>query len=867
MALLNNPEYLTCILPEILRHLESRGITDFYPPQWEALQPGLTGQNLIISIPTASGKTLIAEILALQQLLNKRKEYPHQRSKHGKILYLCPLRALANEKYGEFKEHWKKFGLTVGLSTSDIDKPDFKVFRNDMIILTNEKADAILRLNPKLINQLEMIICDEIHLINDESRGITLEFLITLIQKIKSETQIIGLSATIQNAHELAAWIKGKLIQSDWRPVELKEGYYLNEKIHFQNGDSRKILSIPNLDETQNLVLDMIKEQGQVLIFSNSRRSAMSTAEKLAPILKQIASPIDKKIYTKTSQIYLKNIFDKTSLSKQLGHLLESGVAFHHAGLAPSHLKFIVEQFNQRQLRVICCTPTLAAGVNTPARRVIIKTLYRYSAEKGSHLIPIIEYKQMAGRAGRPRYDPYGEVIILDSKPERLVENALTYINGVPEAITSKLSNEKALQSHLLGIIAAKIADNQYTLTDFVTKTFYFYQLLHGTAQDQRISHSNQLSLKSRDLIKKQHQINQRWKHQGKGTDPLGLFDETENIFQTADKIWEHQKDGFSQNTSKKAQNQQSLVSSHLSDEKKSIVERQLKRILKVFITHDLILATKNGFKVSKFGKIITQTYLSPHDGILLREDLLYAKNLKDQNEIDLNAISWIHLITKLDACQKFFLRKTDYPMIFTFLEDNWEHLIMEEIWKPGDPNYPSFAQELKTTMILRDWINEKHERSITEEFQIGPGDLYRLINLAQWIFRSFKQIVTLDFPQFSPEIEELDQRISYGIKPSIIPLISLKGIGRIRARKIYQAGYTSLEKIKQTPIERLAKIPLLGESLAKNILLQLNTDSSKKIENSQEPTPNFSLNHQARLKLNKKTASKNQSSLDKFIE
>lgn len=861
MALEQHTKYSKYISTAILQNLDKRGFKDFYPPQWQALKPGLKGKNLIISIPTASGKTLIAEIIALQQLLKNHQQYPKQKSKRGKILYLCPLRALANEKFAEFRKNWRSFGFKVGLSTSDIDKPDFKVFRNDMIILTNEKADSILRLNPKLIDQLDLIICDEIHLLNDESRGVTLEFLLTLVQTLKPEIQIIGLSATIQNAHELASWINGELIQSDWRPVELKEGYYLKEEIHFQDGSSRRVLAIPNLDHTQLLVVDMIKEDGQVLVFANSRRSAMSTAEKLPPILKQIASSEEKKIFSAIQKEYQTSIQDDTALSKKLGQLLDGGVAFHHAGLATSHLNYIVEKFNQHQIRVICCTPTLAAGVNTPARRVIIKTLYRYSSEKGSHLIPIIEYKQMAGRAGRPRYDPYGEVIILDQKPERLVENALTYIKGNPEAITSKLAEEKALESHILGIIAAKIAINQNELSDFLTKTFYFYQLMHGTAVNQEKQNFIRLRVNSRNFVKKHTQLSQRRKHHGKGNDPLGMFDERENVFQTADELLKTQvKDVnnlLTPNDSKeKPKDKQQF------NEKKAIISRQIKRIISNFSDHDLINLTEKGIKVTKFGRITTQTYLSPDDAILLREELAYATTLKNHNEIHLNALSWLHLITKLDACQKFYLRKRDYPMIFTFLEDNWEHFIMEEIWKPGDPNYPAFAQELKTAMILRDWINEKHDRSITEEFQIGPGDLYRLINLAQWILRAFKRIVALDAPQFSAEIEELSLRVNYGVKPSLIPLISLKGIGRMRARKIYQAGFTTLDKIKQSSSDILAKIPLIGESLAKSIIEQLTTEASQKRTNRSVKTSN----KQNKYKLRKKPSNKKQSSLDNFV-
>jgi len=192
---------------QIITLLKKRKITQFYPPQWKAIKPGLEGNNLVVSIPTASGKTLIAEIIALQRFLKASEESKKDSKKRKKILYLCPLKALANEKHKEFKKPWGDLGIRVGISTSDIDQNDFRVFFNDLIILTNEKADSLIRSNPKLIENIQMVICDEIHLINDDSRGITLEFLLTRLMTLNPNIQIVGLSATIKNANELAEWL------------------------------------------------------------------------------------------------------------------------------------------------------------------------------------------------------------------------------------------------------------------------------------------------------------------------------------------------------------------------------------------------------------------------------------------------------------------------------------------------------------------------------------------------------------------------------------------------------------------------------------------------------------------------------------
>ncbi|MHA1701048.1 MAG: DEAD/DEAH box helicase, partial [Promethearchaeota archaeon] len=353
-------KYSKFLHKEIITLLKQRKITTFYPPQWKAIKPGLEGNNLIVSIPTASGKTLIAEIIALQKFLKAPEESKENSKRRKKILYLCPLKALANEKHKEFKESWKKLGLKVGISTSDIDQNDFRVFFNDLIILTNEKADSLIRSNPKLIQNIQMVICDEIHLINDESRGITLEFLLTRLITLNPDIQIVGLSATIKNANELAEWLGAKLITSDWRPVKLKEGFYIKNKIEFKDGSIREVPKLPKMDDVTSLTIEMIKEGGQVLVFCNSRRSAVSLAESLSTRIRLASKPDDLPLYKKIQSDFKKEADDKLEISKKIFNCLKGGVAFHHAGLSRSQLDFIVKNFNKHAIKVICCTPTLA---------------------------------------------------------------------------------------------------------------------------------------------------------------------------------------------------------------------------------------------------------------------------------------------------------------------------------------------------------------------------------------------------------------------------------------------------------------------------------------------------------------------------
>src|SRR3990170_6066881 len=213
------------------------GIAELYPPQEEAINAGvLEGKNLVLASPTASGKTLIAELCSLKHVLEK----------NGKVIYLTPLRALASEKFDEFKKYTsikKPDGkrVTVGISTGDFDSSDPWLERYDVIITTNEKADSLLRHRAKWMDDISLIVADEVHLLNEAERGPTLEVVLARLMQINPEMQILALSATIKNVEEIAGWIKASYVITEWRPVPLREGVLLHDEIQFKDGDARKI--------------------------------------------------------------------------------------------------------------------------------------------------------------------------------------------------------------------------------------------------------------------------------------------------------------------------------------------------------------------------------------------------------------------------------------------------------------------------------------------------------------------------------------------------------------------------------------------------------------------------------------------------
>jgi helicase len=458
-------------IPEAVKELVIKsGITELYPPQEDAIKAGaLEGKNLVLASPTASGKTLVAELCALKHILEK----------NGKTIYLTPLRALANEKFEEFRKYtaiMKKGDrrIRVGISTGDFDSTDPWLERYDIIITTNEKADSLLRHRAKWMDEISLVVADEVHLLNEAERGPTLEVVLARLMQVNPDMQILALSATINNVDEIAQWLKAEYVTTEWRPVALKEGVLLHEEIQYKDGDARQIEKRTR-DSLMNLVLSTVKTGGQALVFTSTRKNAATLAKKLAGEVEEVLSkPVKRALEHEASRILAAG--ERTRLSESLAELVKRGTAFHHAGLGGGHRRIIEDSFRQGKIKILTATPTLAFGVNLPARTVVIQDYRRYEAGYGYYPISVLEYKQMAGRAGRPKYDKTGEAILIAKTGDEADYLIESYVLARPERIWSRLAVERILRSHVLATIAADFAHTENGMYEFFGKTFYAYQ-------------------------------------------------------------------------------------------------------------------------------------------------------------------------------------------------------------------------------------------------------------------------------------------------------------------------------------------------------------------------------------------------------
>ncbi|MEM3199530.1 MAG: DEAD/DEAH box helicase [Candidatus Micrarchaeaceae archaeon] len=456
---------------EIIESILSRGISTFTPPQEMAIKNGLLdGKNMVIASATASGKTLIAEIACINSIISKGK----------KAVYIAPMRALATEKYNEFSAAYPY--IKGALSIGDLDSQDSWLASYSLIFASTEKFDSLIRHGIDWLGTVGCVVFDEVHMINDISRGPTLELLITRLKEATS-AQIIALSASIGNAKELAEWINASIVESDFRPVKLKKGIVYNgaiyyEKEHITNKrhafEEEKICD-SNKPPEVCVAYDTLARGKQLLSFYSSRRNAEAATLRLASVSSERLTNEEKEKLLELSE-QVKNILQNpTELCIKLANAVKSGIAFHHAGLLNEQRMLIENAFKSGLIKILCATTTLSLGLNLPAYTVLVKDTFRYDGNSNSPL-SINEMVQLFGRAGRPRYDSEGRALLVAQSKEAVRNLSKRYFAGKLEPIYSTIGIAPVLRMHVLSFIAEGSINSEESINNFLSKTFYGYQ-------------------------------------------------------------------------------------------------------------------------------------------------------------------------------------------------------------------------------------------------------------------------------------------------------------------------------------------------------------------------------------------------------
>lgn len=449
---------------ELIESLQNRRIKTLTPPQQLAVEYGITdGKSFVVAAPTASGKTLIAEIAIIKSVMWDRK----------KAVYIAPMRALVREKYIEFKKEYPF--LKIAMSIGDLDSLDRWLEDYDIIFASTEKFDSLIRHGLSWINDIGCVIIDEIHMLDDESRGPTLEILISKMRRMCKGSQMIALSATVGNAKELAEWLSAELIESDYRPVPLERGIEIDGKAIYDSGREEELDSSNKIPELR-ITEDTLKKNKQLLVFYSSKRNTEAGGERLGGIVSKYLSDADKQDLKILSEKVLGVLSKPTAQCEKLAKCILSGTAFHHSGLVNEQRELVEDAFRENRIKAICSTTTLGIGVNLPAHTVIVRDILRYGEGSGSEYIGINEVTQLFGRAGRPKYDKNGRALLIARSKADAQDLYNRYLLSDLEPLTSKLGILPVLRTHILAFVATRFLTSKESMLDFMGSTFYGYQ-------------------------------------------------------------------------------------------------------------------------------------------------------------------------------------------------------------------------------------------------------------------------------------------------------------------------------------------------------------------------------------------------------
>ena len=489
-------------------------IKKFNPAQKAVIESGYLEDksNYIISIPTASGKTVLGILPALKTILNG-----------GKAIYAAPLLSIQNEKVKEFKA-FEEHGIKVGKHPSN----------SDLSVMVFESFDALTRFSWNVLREVDTLIIDEFHMIGEYSRGPTLESAITRAKIINPSLRIIALSATLKNIDEIEQWLGGKTVEHNYRPVPLNKEVLDAEMFNTKNKN----------DVIVKIVEKAIEDNSQALSFVSTRRFTESLAT-------YVAKKIDKKT-TKEQKQKFKQVADKllevpkkkgslpTTTCLKLSEAAEKGVVFHHAGLFNEQKEIIEDEFRKGNILMITATPSLMYGVNLPSKYVVIRDHTRWTSN-GPASIPVFDYEQMSGRAGRPQYDDVGYSYLVAKTMDEAFDLEARYVNGEIELTNSKLiDNKDAIYKQIIAQIASSLSKNLDDLNDFFGKTLYGFQMKNNPSMSMFAQDSLNWELESALEFLLQNGIIRATPEGLKTTDFGNLIAKSNYAVETAVKIKEY---------------------------------------------------------------------------------------------------------------------------------------------------------------------------------------------------------------------------------------------------------------------------------------------------------------------------------------
>ncbi|XP_035751443.1 helicase POLQ-like isoform X2 [Egretta garzetta] len=743
-------------LPSKVKDLfrQFRGIETLYEWQHDCLMLESLQQrkNLIYSLPTSGGKTLVAEIIILQELLCRQKD----------VLMILPYVAIVQEKVRGLSS----FGIELGFLVEEYAgskgrfPPIKRRIKKSLYIATIEKGHALVNslIETERIDELGLVVVDELHMLGEGSRGATLEITLAKILYSSKNTQIIGMSATLNNVGDLQKFLQAEYYTNNFRPVELKEYIKIKDTIYAVDNKTENGFTFSRLlnfkyssnlekadpDHIIALVTEVIPKYS-CLIFCPTKKNCENVASMVCKYLKKEFRAHREK----EKQDLIKNLMNigNGSVCPVLKQTIPFGIAYHHSGLTNDERKSIEEAYSTGVLCLLACTATLAAGVNLPARRVILRAPY-----VANDFLKKNQYKQMIGRAGRAGIDSAGEsILIVQEKDKHLVQDL---VNSPLENCYSNLLLEltKGMQSLLLSLVGLKIATTYEEVDNFVHST------LLGV-QQQLLSKEKSLS----EIIK----------------------DGLENLIEKG------------------------LLKGRISEK-----DHNSKCTLTIT---PLGKATYKGSIDLAYCNLLYRELKKGLEGLILESNLhlLYLATPYDMtSNCSPDWMIYLRQFNQLSAAEQKVTDIVGVPESFITKKASGQ-----AIRKNVDS---AVVNRLYLTFVLYTLLKETNIWSVSEKFNMSRGYVQNLLNsaasFASCVLHFCEELE--EFWVYKALLTELTKQLTYCVKTELIPLMEVAGVLEARAKQLYNAGYKTLAHLANANPETLVKtIEHLSRRQAKQIV------------------------------------------------
>ncbi|XP_063972884.1 helicase POLQ-like [Diachasmimorpha longicaudata] len=782
-------------LPDRIKSLifSIKKIDSLYDWQDECLKLNsvMNRRNLIYALPTSGGKTLVAEILMLREITCNKKN----------AIFILPFVAIVQEKIQSLAPFAVELHFLVEeYAGSKGGYPPIKRRRkNSLYVCTIEKSLGLINslIETKRLNEVGMIVVDELHLLGEEGgRGATLEGLLAKLMYINAGIHIVGMSATIGNLNEVAEFLKAEVYTQNFRPVELKEYVKCENRIWLIDTKEEEIFTDEKRinyqysetalrqdpDKIGGLVMDVVPKDS-CLIFCPTRKNCENVALLLTRVL--FRSLMEHKTVEKEKlRVALQA---EGQLCPILSKTIKYGVAYHHSGLTSEERKLVEDAYREGTLSVICCTSTLAAGVNLPARRVILRSPY-----VGNEFLNLSRYKQMVGRAGRAGLGEVGESIILCKRAE---------IPKIQMMLTAKMDDclstlhieiDRGLNNLLLSSVMLSLANNRAELYKLVSMSLLGIQSCRLNANVKEIVDRAIVSLiKARPLKVKQISDNEA-------------------------------------NTSIKIESQV------MTD---SIIDPKPKKA-----KTSIILTRKSPLELSPLGKAAMKGSIDLQTAYYLHEDLKSAQRhlvLTDDLHI-------LYLVTPYEVANQIKpVGSVLYEVIMNFSPQAMQipkvlgltETVLIKLQKGITPKNISsrVIHRFYLTLMLHELQNGQTVHSVADKFQATRGITQNLLSsaasFASSVVRFCQEIP--EFWAFAEFLKTFSKKLTVCCTEELDALMELPAVKIGRAKQLYDAGFKTLQSIASANPHDLQKnLKYVSRKTVEQMIMTANLILMEKVEN-----------------------------------